>query len=472
MDYKCIKWLSCASLLLGSIGQAAPKTVTTLPSDYDNFRPKSQLEAQVYQSQYLSEASGETQPESVSSIGVRWKAYSSEKASFPYGFDGQSLFSQGESDRPYVSVPELYAGYESPFSLSFYFGRKLQEWSRMDQQWRLGIWQPHARWDYIHPQTQGLTGAFVDHQHQWGSIHLFISPFFLPDQGPQFELEDGRFVSRNRWFWEPQAEVGLFADSSQIYYELDRPSEQDIVVNPSLATRLEFGDAENGSWAKTSYAYKPMNQLHLGVEGKVLIADVGRVRATIHPGVVYHHVSTIETGYRSDDHDFWVSLTHDYPEKSDMPEEWLHSELREMYFASTGYAHRLHVGSWRSMWLRYSYMKTWLGRDLNKSNILGGSVDSSLDRFPLSDVASVEWTHQLVRSVRRGVRLGFKYLYSLPEDGSLLSSSFQFQSSRQLIWELSFDVLGSEQSAEEAGSGLMTRYRSNDRIVGGVTYVF
>ena len=160
----------------------------------------------------------------------------------------------------YVGVPEVYVQPRKiapGFSLTI--GRQKRLWSRLDQEFNLGIWQPQLRWDYLQPMQQGLTGVFFD----WSlssalRFSFFTSPLFLPDQGPQFRLRDGHFASANRWFAPPQSRVQLFentpyASAAPLYFKLERPSEEDIVMHSSFGFSMYY-QATGPFWSQVSYA--------------------------------------------------------------------------------------------------------------------------------------------------------------------------------------------------------------------------
>src|SRR5690606_26604489 len=138
-------------------------------------------------------------------------------------------------------------------------GRKKRAWSRMDEQWSLGLWQPLARWDYFKPESQGLIGVGAGLDRKSYGAEVLVSPLFIPDQGPQFEVVDGKFESQSRWFWRPQTEVGVFDERTDIRYKLFRPTEQKTISQLSVAARLWAGEFKKTAWASMAYAYKPMN---------------------------------------------------------------------------------------------------------------------------------------------------------------------------------------------------------------------
>src|SRR5207248_745849 len=87
-------------------------------------------------------------------------------------------------------------------------------------------------------------------------------------------------------------------------------------------------------WAALNYAYKPQNQIHLGVECKNC-ANIGgtgpvEVTAVIHPTIVKHHVVTLESGFDRHDDAGYFSFTGDFPNGSGFPADYEESPLDSM----------------------------------------------------------------------------------------------------------------------------------------------
>ena len=96
-------------------------------------------------------------------------------------------------------------------------------------------------------------------------------------------------------------------------------------------------------------------------------------------------------------------------------------------------------------------------------------MESSLQRFDYEQVAALEWIAQPLDRFTRSMWVALKYMYSFPEKGILLSSRVKWAFDRDLLFELGADLLGAE---TDYPLGLMGRYRSNSRVVGGVSYAF
>jgi len=381
----------------------------------------------------------------------------------------------------YFGVPELYVQQsrriDSGFNITV--GRQKRTWSHLDEEFNLGVWQPQLRWDYLEPQQEGLIAVFFDFalSHEV-SLTLFTSPLFLPDQGPNYQLVDGQFSSSNRWFSQPQSRVALFSQSgispdTPLYFQIDRPAEERIIMNSSFGLGLNYHSA-SGFWSAFNYAYKPQNQLHLGIECTTCLNISGplAVTAIIHPEVIKHHVLTLESGFDGKDVNGYLSLTGDFPNTSDFPSSYAESPLDSMLIAGGAFQH--YIFSWLGVpsWLKYSYVKIFDVQSRDKKGIVDSDdVHSSIDRYPYREVAAVEWKMTPLQKLKNRLDLKLRYSYSVPEQGGWLSLAANWAVGA-VTWTLGSDIIGTGVDDNSPNAGLFTKYRSNDRIFGGVSYVF
>lgn len=436
-----------------------------------------QMQFQLLQSQYLSESQGDLQTQSYTSLGVRTKFASEQTRTNRWGVDAMGLGSIDGTEQAYFAAPEAY--FATQFSryskFSLVLGRYKTTWSKFDDEWRLGIWQPYVRWDYLHPTAQGLTGMFLFLGDKRVSVKGFATPVFLPDQGPQFTVENGEFHSSNRWFRQPRNNHSAFGEERRLNYELKKPSEEDVILHSGFGLSVLAGNEESGPWLRMAVANKPINQFHLGIDGFHSVAPQNRLfesTAVVHPKVVRHSIVTIEAGLQGEDLGGWVSLTEERPQESNMPEEWAEASLYPSRFWGVTVAQRLPWQGFRQHFVKYMYMSLNEELPTNQQERLTDNVESSLGRYPYKSVAGLEWTAPFLNSVRHRLDLGLRYLYSIPEQGGLLSAQATYQVEKDLRWNLGFDIIGANVSDDSSDAGLMSRYRHNDRVIGGVTYVF
>ena len=377
----------------------------------------------------------------------------------------------------YFGIPEAYVQPRKiapGFNLTI--GRQRRTWSRLDEEFNLGVWQPQLRWDYLAPVQQGLTGVFFD----WSlapnlNFTFFTSPLNVPDQGPQFQLKNGQFESGNRWFAQPTSRMAIFPNTAMaidapLYFELDKPTEEDLVMHSSFGFGLQY-QTPQAFWTQFSYAYKPRNQIHIGLEcaNCVLVGAPMEITAVIHPKIIKHHVVTWEMGFDRIDDRGWLSITADVPNTSGFPREWAEASLDPAIMVGASYQH--YVRWYRPSWLHYSYLHTFDVPRAHDKALGFERVHSSLDRYPFKELASVEW--KLMVSQLRNHQFNWKnrYSYSIPERGGWLSTSVEL-AQRSVTWALGVDVLGAQVDPNSSRAGLFSRYRANDRVFGGVSYVF
>jgi hypothetical protein len=378
----------------------------------------------------------------------------------------------------YFGIPEIYV---QPRKIAPWFnltiGRQKRTWSRLDEEFNLGIWQPQLRWDYLAPVQEGLVGVFFD----WSltsqvRFTFFTSPLAIPDQGPSYRLVDGKFISNNRWFEQPHSRLQYqgnnFSKDAPLYFKLDKPSEEDIVMHSSFGFGLQY-QITPMIWSNFNYAYKPRNQIHLGIECTNCVDITNfEVTAVIHPKIVMHHVATWELGFDREDDRGWISVTGDRPNSSGFPEDYYQASLDSWVIAGGAYQHYFHRFIGKPSWMQYSYMRAFqVARGAGGGLMSAESVKSSLDRYPFLEVAAVDWRVELAQQRRNKVSLRTRYNYSVPERGGWLSLSLALAKG-PVTWSLGADLLGANVDPDSQDAGLFSTYRANDRFFGGLGYVF
>lgn len=385
------------------------------------------------------------------------------------------------SEEFYFGVPEAFVQPRKIASwMNLTIGRQKRTWSRLDEEFNLGVWQPQLRWDYLAPVQQGLTGVFFD----WDvsrqlRLTFFTSPVAIPDQGPSYRLSNGQFQSSNRWFEQPHSRLSFQgtrqSKEAPLYFKLDKPSEEEIIMHPSFGLGVHY-KSESPFFAQANYAYKPRNQIHLGLEcdacGNLGGPQPLEVTAIIHPKIVNHHVFTLETGFERIDDSGWISGIVDVPNDSGFPEAYQEAPLTPVFIAGVGYQHHIGELIGRPALMRYSYMKAFELKSESKGSLVeDDQVQSSLDRYPFQELFATELRIQLTRSKRNLWNLNNRLNYSIPEQGSWLSSSISWSQGPMTLM-LGMDILGATVDPNSEKAGLFSNYRANDRFFGGLNYVF
>ncbi len=399
--------------------------------------------------------------------------------------DGQLALDSSQQN--YLAVPELYVlwvdreGVSQDVSLEVSLGRRKHLWSVLDDEWKLGLWQPLARWDELDRKTQGFAGLFVRGGARPFSANLMLSPIFIPDQGAQSELEDGRVSSQSRWFRPPPRQmIPLGEEQTEIHYEVAMPSLTEILSQFSFVGQLKWQQEQGkgrGHWISLNVADKPLNQIQLPFEGVLDIAassDYGLTRVVIHPRVYRHRLAGVEWGYGSEGSQLWASLTREWVETQDLPGEWFFSPPSGGVYPGLGFRQNWAFWGLPGIDTRISYVGFWEDESslqLSTEGDAGGLAQQGSARHPFQEALTWGLSSLWSWSESQSLRLGLDHTYSFSERGSLLSLSLRAQTQPGLFWSLGLDLLGAGAQPVSEG-GLISQYRHNDRVRAGVTYVF
>lgn len=388
-----------------------------------------------------------------------------------FGAQGMAIIPASQGVGPQWAVPEFFYQYTAePNRLNFTLGRYKKEWSTLDQQIHLGLWQPTARWDAVRPIDQGLTGLFASVEDEKFRIVYFISPVFLPDQGPEFDIKDGRFVSANRWFRPPVDQAELKGTEASIHYRLDNPSTSSVINQGSQALMIEIGKVDEGAFFKFAVAAKPMNQFHLGLEPSLAAAS-GDLTVIVHPYVVKHNLYTVESGYRFSEGQVVLSQTWEKFENPNLPDKYQQSELIDSQYSGIVVSHDMSNLGVRRANLDLSYVRRTKATSSAQDTLIVGSVESSSQRLNFTNLYGAQFQKNIFRNYLNNLDFGIGYFYSVEDEGEWLHGEVNYQYDRRWIWNLSGDVFGAT-GVVDANASFISKFRGNDRMIGSFSYVF
>jgi hypothetical protein len=383
--------------------------------------------------------------------------------------------SQGSaSPSPYFEVPEIYLGTSRELApVQLEAGRKLETWNHLDEQWSLGIWQPRFRWDYLHPETVGLTGVFLRVEQPLFRIVAWGSPISVPERGVPISTENGAFASDSRWFIPPPSTGQLFGQDTPLRYSLMMPELGNLLLNPGASVMARVG-REKGAWGSVGYAYKPMNQLLLG---ETSILHLGSTPAAIHgdaqisPRVTYHQLVSAEGGYESEPVNFWVSALGEHPFRDTTPSTWTTQEVAPALALSSTVDVRIAGSASRATRMDLSVLRQWGGNAGDQGpDAAGGTASNFEARYPFQQAVSMGLRSPL--PVLSRVSASSHVLYDIGHDGAIWSTEVRYQARDNWILGVGADLLSASQSEDPQNADLIARYRANDRVHAGVTYVF
>ncbi|WP_373997686.1 hypothetical protein [Bdellovibrio bacteriovorus] len=365
----------------------------------------------------------------------------------------------------YLNISEFYVQSRQNENETYYIGRKRMLWNELDARWDLGVWEPLFKWNPLQPERQGLVGLFYQVDKPYYTLVLFASPLFLPDQGPSFEIENGSFVKGNPWFRRPPESIKIFSEATAIDYNFDRPNETQVVLQNSFGAKISFGDPQSFR-AQLSYIYKPANQLAIGYDGNLDMAQL-KGAVELQPQVFYHSLAGADVSYKVNQVRMGVSGLYDRPNKDDIFEEqWTHPVFEDAVLLSP-------FIEWTN--------GRW-GVNLQHLDIIGGDVREEgelanpdraalMTRYPYKQAQQISlMTNYAFRKNRRLIgKLSFTHSDKNQFDLVRLSARFRLSGIWSLVGEMQM-VKAGELTASNQNE--IAQFVNNDRLMLGAAYVF
>ncbi|KYG60899.1 hypothetical protein AZI85_10590 [Bdellovibrio bacteriovorus] len=365
----------------------------------------------------------------------------------------------------YLNISEFYVQSRQNENETYYIGRKRMLWNELDARWDLGVWEPLFKWNPLQPERQGLVGLFYQVDKPYYTLVLFASPLFLPDQGPSFEIENGSFVKGNPWFRRPPESIKIFSEATAIDYNFDRPNETQVVLQNSFGAKISFGDPQSFR-AQLSYIYKPANQLAIGYDGNLDMAQL-KGAVELQPQVFYHSLAGMDVSYKVNQVRMGFSGLYDRPNKDDIFEEqWTHPVFEDAVLLSP-------FIEWTN--------GRW-GVNLQHLDIIGGDVREEgelanpdraalMTRYPYKQAQQISlMTNYAFRKNRRLIgKLSFTHSDKNQFDLVRLSARFRLSGIWSLVGEMQM-VKAGELTASNQNE--IAQFVNNDRLMLGAAYVF
>lgn len=389
-----------------------------------------------------------------------------EKGNFHFGVEADSLYGLRKANYRYIDIAEANMGLDNK-KLSTYLGRKRYEWSSLDSYWGLGLYQPRFRWDYLNERENGLFGHFFGINSEWVQAHAYYSPIYIPEQGAPFDIDAGNCKTSSPWFSCPNATINLFNQSTDVRFSLEIPPVREIITRWGGGASLRLGKTQ-GPFTRASYTYKPMNQFLLSYEGRLDLSTL-QVPATIRPRVLYHKVAAADLGWNLPRHSFILSGIWENPIQDTTPPTWNNQQTYKAF---------IHGATVKTMPFGspFSYTRA----ELSYFQLDGGNgpdtgpfaqTNSSIfePRFAFKSAFSVAAFTPIVDSWSNHFLFSMKLVVDTINQGNILQSDLRFYPIRPLTLMVGLEILGSE---SRSPVDFISRYQRNDRLKGGIAYVF
>ena len=374
----------------------------------------------------------------------------------------------GNTSQSYVKMPQFY--YRRDFSkrIRLIVGRYLDEWSYMDDYWMLGMVQPLFKWNMALPEKQGLAGLFVkfnlvDHI----DLTLFSSYFFLPSQGPSYELMNGRIESSNPWFKQPVRIMSFLNQEVELKYNVNIPRTSDIIFRPSYGGKLGSSyDKENWLF-NIFYFNKFKNDLIVPFNGHLNLTTFNG-DVVIQPTVARHSVMGFDIGWNFGSFKSLVSWLYEssiyyhrllgftYPV---IPEQNLFSLFQWIKISE-------------SQSISLSYLKAVRKPNRIEGIFFDSKIGTFLSRNVFEDTFSFKWQGDFSKSVSSSfLRLSLSYFQSFIVDHSWISLDLRWFASKNIELKTHCDFFGGMQEPP-VDADFISQFQNNDRCFIGGSYAF
>ncbi len=380
-----------------------------------------------------------------------------------------------KNNSTYLAAPEIYFQpmhqVNNSTKVNVTYGRRIFTDSFIDQQFNLGLINPFLTQDRIHYIPQGLMGVHAEIEQKFWSLRLAYLPLYLPNQGPSVKEENGKIVTANRWAIRPPTQFAFNNQNKAIEYSITDYKVQDILFKDGVSASTRLGAEKEFPYVLVSYSRKPINEIGLTRETYANLNIVGQV--FLSPVVLYSKNLTADLRYETNDAQWFISYIQDNPENQSAPTYQSIQVLQGIYGWAVGGSFNIQQAFNWPLQLSLATAKMSGGeiQDMNADgtqNLFTFTKSRILFRQPFMTSLSTV----LNRSGSFSAQL--KWLYDQEQKGSILSTLLGFHLAKSFHLEVGVDILGAEADTNTTpGSGdFLQQYQANDRVYGGMQYVF
>lgn len=380
----------------------------------------------------------------------------------------QGMVAPGASVLSYLNVSQLYWK-QGALTL----GRKKVSWSLLDEDFVLGLYQPLLKWNSLNPETQGLTGVFLnlastESSNPWG-ITFFGSGLFIPDQGAGYDIKNGQFEKINPYFRSVPTQARMEGQTADINYQIQNPDTRSIVFNQSFVGRAYLGDEKKGFFAQAALAHKPSNQLALGIDGVLQINSAvtdNAIETKIFPKISYHNLSSADFKYSFKNIGAGISGVHESPEKPDFDKNWTYADYNPSNLISPFLEFRA-VG----FKLHLAYLSV-SGGEFRAVGDKAQRIEIFLpERYPFRNAEQASLSYRFALKKFQALTLTTRYLQGEKSEFALWTTSANYQMEEHWAFSFQSQMVAVQDNLEGRQTALWS-FANNDSVSLGVNYVF
>lgn len=377
-----------------------------------------------------------------------------------------------EPSSVYYAFPEAYAGYGSQDAFVA-AGRKHENLSQADSVFHFGILQSNFTNDNINFIEGGLTGIHTHYATDSAGFSAAYLPLFIPNQGPQTKVEDGKATSSNRWASAPPSTFKNGSEQKNINYAIRDYNMVDIIANSGFMVHAYFGGNRQRPLLSATFAKKPVNEIALSRDTyQDITTSEGFVYLT--PVALMHEVQAIDLNLDYENINTTISYLADQPvnvtAKSPDVIQTLSPLSIVSFYASLDLAEVLN----RKLKV-YTAIAAVTGgevRDLNsegKESTFSVANNRTLFKKPLRFGLNGE--AMMIKS--KALETDVSMTYDQELKGSLLSLAMKYAVMKNLKVGLGADLIGTENELPINVQGnFLDQHKADDRFFAGLNYAF
>ncbi len=448
-----------------------------------------------FSAQSISQKASSQQFDDSQSVNIRFlrsaPATTDSNFSTKLAIEAHTLNTEGDL---LLAAPEFYLNWGSTgdsgetrksattSSAELSIGRKINQFSSVDQFFGFGLIEPNFGWQGIERTEQGLAGLHThlkSAQAEWGGLELTASltGIFLPNQNAGVKQVGSNLVASNRWAPAPPRQLRINGELKDINYKIDDIDYARIINQQGYFAKLGW---TTGLVALSLGAGDlPMNDLAISRE---IYTDLDlNPKVILVPQVLRHQITQAEVKFKSEDGaGEWVAtlgVLGSDPRETQIPEglEGQSPQSATITSAVLTWKNKSSMFSVRELGLGYIQVS---GGDIQDFKSDGSTAQFQLQksRFQFEQALQAQVGIELLENAQSLVTNNTRFLYDLNQRGSYLDSKINWQVRKLgLHLQAGLTVLGVESSnpdADEVDLGLLEKMSANDRVYGGVSYVF
>lgn len=378
------------------------------------------------------------------------------------------------------AVPEVYYQYTTNLNAltkniqinTITLGRKVINISEADQAFNLGLVNPYFTQDFLSFQKQGLVGLHYDlNTKNWGG-GLSALPIYLPNQGPSVQEKYGKIEGSNRWVKKPPAQFAFNDNNKEIVYSINYTEVSKLVFSPGAIAYARLGQVDNQVHFVASYSRRPMNEPVLERETYADLNVVGNVNLV--PQVLYDDLYTADLRFKNESVKTSLSYISDRPQNKIARDFYSIQTLKPLNGMTASVDYSLETKSKN----KYNFglaLGAFSGGEIIDLNSDGTEniFTFSKQRLQYKMPTQVSFGSDLLSFGSKTLYSNFKWLYDREQKGSVFTTEFNLnnESQKGLAAHLGFDILGTEEQKTD-DIGFIQQFQANDRVYGGLDYVF